>query len=253
MFEISETYSTFDAALASCCKGVSEEALAAVAAHKTRTVLSTFGQPILTPEQVVTSLIGVSIAAVGCPARPLRVLDFGGAGGHHYFDAFLRLRIPMRWAVVEKPSIVRRCSAEFEDGCLSFHDNIDEAARALGGVDLVHSSGAIQYTPDPLQTTADLLAFGAPYFLLSRLPLWNGETTVGIQEAMLSTHTFGSLPLGMTDRQVRYPITFTNTDAILGSWAGQYEVLLLPQSPSASCAVLGTTAPGLSFVLRGCS
>ena len=95
------------------------------------------------------------------------VIDFGGGCGLHYKLA--RLVEPnIRWAVVETPSMADRASSLATDR-LNFFTDIESATRWLGSVDLVHSNGAVQYTPDPLGTVAKLCAVNASRMLWRRL------------------------------------------------------------------------------------
>jgi len=103
------------------------------------------------------------------------VLDFGGACGRHYKDA-KRHSIAIRWAVVETPAMVAR-ARELETGQLRFFTSIDEAASWLGSVEVVHSNGALQYTPEPLSIVRALCGVGARQMLWHRLFLGSGSET----------------------------------------------------------------------------
>lgn len=95
------------------------------------------------------------------------VLDFGGACGIHYKAA--RREVPnIRWAVVETPAMVREGSKIATDQ-LRFFESIDEAAAWLGHIDLIHSSGALQYTPSPMETVEKLASVGAAKMQWRRL------------------------------------------------------------------------------------
>src|SRR5262245_28936400 len=76
------------------------------------------------------------------------VLDFGGGCGVHYKLAHLQSP-DIRWAVVETPAMVRRASALATDR-LRFFTEVAAAKSWLGSIDVMHSNGALQYTPDPL-------------------------------------------------------------------------------------------------------
>src|SRR5690348_6103535 len=74
------------------------------------------------------------------------VLDFGGGCGLHYKQASLS---DAQWAVVETPAMVER-ARELETDRLRFFTEIEDAAKWLGDIDIMHSNGAIQYTSNPL-------------------------------------------------------------------------------------------------------
>lgn len=87
------------------------------------------------------------------------VLDFGGGCGRHY-KAAKRDNPAIKWAVVETPAMVARAS-ELSTGRLSFFTSIEAAKDWLGGIDVMHSDGAVQYTPNPECTVFQLCAIGA--------------------------------------------------------------------------------------------
>src|SRR5580692_11137744 len=78
------------------------------------------------------------------------VLDFGGGFGQHYKCA-ARHSPMVRWAVVETQALVARASV-LTDERLKFFTSIREAVDWLGKPDLMHSDGALHYTPDPPKT-----------------------------------------------------------------------------------------------------
>jgi len=97
------------------------------------------------------------------------VLDFGGACGQHYKQA--RLSAPdVRWAVVETPAMVARAS-ELSTPNLRFFTSIAGAKEWLGDIDLVYSSGALQYTSDPENKITELCATSARRISWERLIL----------------------------------------------------------------------------------
>jgi putative methyltransferase (TIGR04325 family) len=95
------------------------------------------------------------------------VLDFGGACGIHYKAAH-REAPNIRWAVVETPAMVREASKLATDH-LHFFESIEAAAAWLGDVDLIYSSGALQYTPSPIETVERLAGIGAAKMQWRRL------------------------------------------------------------------------------------
>lgn len=116
------------------------------------------------------------IAAVGIcleaarPGSPVRVLDFGGAFGH-YFDVAASAfpNVSWEWKVVETPAMVSVGDGTKGDRSISWTSDFDSAMGERW--DFVFASGTIQYVPDPMGVLARLGRL-APYFLLTRLPLW---------------------------------------------------------------------------------
>jgi putative methyltransferase (TIGR04325 family) len=99
-----------------------------------------------------------------------------------------------------------------EDGKIIFYDDIDSAVAALECVDLVFTSGALQYTPSPLQFLAKLLSVGSEYIFITRTALTLGVEKVIIQNTKLSEHGpgAGDLPHAIQDRNVSLPVCFVN-------------------------------------------
>lgn len=102
------------------------------------------------------------------------VLDFGGGCGAHYLEAG-RPDIP--WAVVETPAMAARAQ-ELATDRLRFFADIASAAAWIGNVDVMHSSGALFYTPDPLSTLKELCALGATRMLWRRMHFTGEEQQV---------------------------------------------------------------------------
>jgi putative methyltransferase (TIGR04325 family) len=121
------------------------------------------------------------------------VLDFGGAFGRHYKLA--RKQEPsVRWAVVETPPMVAR-AAELHTDRLRFFADIDSAAAWLGGVDLMHSEGALQYVPDPIETLHQLCALRAPRMFWQRLAFAEGDIVKEVQSSYLGDNGPGYVPI----------------------------------------------------------
>ena len=122
------------------------------------------------------TLLGVCYAAAVTGSRPLRVLDFGGACGFHHRVARHALAdLPLQWAVVETPAMAAR-AAELATDLLQFFTTPGEATDWLGGIDLMHSSSAIQYTADPEGVTRQLCGLSARTLAWSRTALADGNT-----------------------------------------------------------------------------
>lgn len=99
------------------------------------------------------------------------VLDFGGGCGLHYKEAGLPA---VRWAVVETEAMVRRAK-ELETDRLRFFSDTRSAAEWLGPIDLMHSNGALQYTPDPLGALTSLCALRAQTMIWKRVKFGEGR------------------------------------------------------------------------------
>jgi putative methyltransferase (TIGR04325 family) len=119
------------------------------------------------------------------------VLDFGGGFGDHYKLA--RLQSPsIKWAVVETPAMVAK-AAELATGRLRFFSSIPEAAAWLGSIEVMHSSGALQYTPEPEVTLRELCGLRAKRMLWQRMALSTDRLEREMQSSNLGDNGPGRL------------------------------------------------------------
>jgi len=132
-------------------------------------------------------------------------LDFGGGCGHHYKEAVLASP-DIRWAVVETPGMVAR-AADLATDRLRFFDSIEFARAWLGPIDVMHSNGAIQYTPEPLKTVESLCAIGAEQLIWGRVALSGSGIKRTLQSSRLSDNGPGKAPQDLANKTVRYVVT----------------------------------------------
>jgi putative methyltransferase (TIGR04325 family) len=178
----------------------------------------------------------------------LNVLDFGGGCGFHYFRVALATQVPLRWTLVETPTMAER-AARLANGRFDVFTDIAEAAESLGRVDLVHASSAIQYLPNPLATLKALADLRARFFALLRFPVWDSQQIVGLQQSRLSENGIGPMPPHISDRQIAYPVTFLNFDEAVRVLS-DYEIAMLMSSPSSNYELNGRSVPGASVIFR---
>jgi putative methyltransferase (TIGR04325 family) len=161
--------------------------------------------------------MGLTYTAALLPSRPLRVLDFGGSFGFHAMVCAKVLPdITTRWAVVESQAVAA-AAPPVESDWLRVFTSIDEAEDWLGGVDLMHSSGTIQYLSDPDRAVESLVNLGAPVMLWQRMMFANRPRTHVVQTIRLSGNHNGlgdSLPEGFTNYPVRFPCTYITEDEL---------------------------------------
>jgi putative methyltransferase (TIGR04325 family) len=244
---VTEVFQNFAAALAAAGPGYHDHDIADVIAYKTSLA---FDHRQIAPEQAINSILALGICAAEITDRPLRVLDFGGGCGFHYFRVTLATRAPLRWAVVETPTMAER-AAKLANGRFDVFTTVDEASAALDRIDLVHASSAIQYASDPLETLKSLATLRARVFALLRFPVWNSPQVVGLQKSRLSDNGIGPMPPHIADRQIFYPVTFVNFDEIVRTLSDyDYEVAMAMASPSSNYEVLGQRVPGVSLIFR---
>lgn len=142
------------------------------------------------------------------------VLDFGGGCGLHYKCAGPKVR----WAVVETPAMVKR-ARELATDQLQFFTSIRAAADWLSEVEMMHSNGALQYTPDPEAALRELCALRAETMLWRRVQLSPGGTMVSVQTSRLVDNGPGKLS-GVRDKKIRYTETRIPEQTFLSCHAG---------------------------------
>jgi putative methyltransferase (TIGR04325 family) len=243
--EVTEIFSDFASALAACGPGYDNAVIADVIAYKTALAVDPRN---FAPEQAVNSILSVGLAAAEIVERPLTVLDFGGGCGFHYFRVTAAIQSQLRWAIVETPTMAQR-AMKLAEGRFEVFTEIAAATAALGRIHLVHASSAIQYAPDPLGTLRALATLQARYFMVARFPVWSRSQLVGVQTSPLAANGIGPMPPEIADRQVRYPVTFTNFDDVMRIM-DSYEIAVVLQSPSSNYTVHGQHVQGISMIFR---
>jgi putative methyltransferase (TIGR04325 family) len=224
----SAVFPNYEAALRQCADdGYSGADIAAVVYGKTERMITDpeFDACALPPAgRTGIALTTVIANVVSSKNGTLRVLDFGGACGAHYFAACrMAPAIRFEWCVVETDAMIEHARS-LEGGGLGFADRVSSAQSILGGVDLVHSSGTLQYLPAPEIGLAELIGVGAPVLALTRLSLTDGEPFTMVQRSRLAHNGPGSLPPGFRDHAVAYPLTILNRSRFEAALRQEYEI-----------------------------
>lgn len=125
------------------------------------------------------------------------IFDFGGADGIYYLQ--LRRCLPVEtnllWCVIETAEMVTAKKDLKTDELKFFASSKVALIHAGNPPQIFHTSGAIQYTPDPLFFISNICRPGAPYLIFNRQSLnGSGKSFVSIQTSLLSWHGEGSLP-----------------------------------------------------------
>jgi putative methyltransferase (TIGR04325 family) len=140
----------------------------------------------------------------------LKVIDFGGGAGAHYFlvRKLMPSSVGLTWMVVETDSMVR-AAQRLASAELQFYNKIEDAVASNPSPDVVFASGSICYTPDPLEYLESVLSAGAQRIFITRMPLRrSGEARTILQRSYMSGNGPGPLPPDFSERQVIYPVTF---------------------------------------------
>jgi len=213
LYEPQDLFESYEDALAVCKSGYEEDDLVNVVYEKTRLYrdLLLVQHPFVAEITSLRTLIALSLAIRG---NELKVIDFGGACGAHYFlsKSVFGKRINLRWHVVETPKMVSK-AVGLEDGQLKFYDDLQKAKLAIGHADLVFSSGALQYVPRPYEFIEQLIECSADNIFITRVGLSTfPKEVVIVQKSNLSANGPGPMPQGMRDEVVQYPATFVRKD-----------------------------------------
>ena len=208
-------YASYAAAFAACHGGYEDAQLMRTVYEKTRLYRDRLAAqtPRVCDLSALRTLGGLSLAIT---KRDVNVLDFGGACGAHYFlaSAVLGDRVRLRWHILETAPMAAVAQG-LADGHVHFFDSLPRATEALEPIDVVFSSGALQYVPDPYATLTELTQCGATALFLTRLGLTRQQTAcITIQTSTLRTNGPGPLPAGMPDGPVTYPIVFPSQEQV---------------------------------------
>ena len=217
-------YRTFEEALADCREGGYEQSeLARVVVEKNIIFKENLSNRNELDLPALRTLIGVGLADSG---DDLRVMDFGGGGGYHYTiarKAFGNSKT-IKWNVVETEAM-SQAAKRISDDNLRFFTTIEAAKNDLGAVDLVFSSSAIQYCPEPLKYLDRLTRIESKFIFITRTPFIAGNTEIiAKQNSNLSDNGPGPLPHGFTDRIISYPITYSSMPVVEKILNERYEI-----------------------------
>jgi putative methyltransferase (TIGR04325 family) len=184
------------------------------------------------------TVVGVGLCN---PGSLLRVLDFGGGAGFHYTvaRAYFDKDTNFQWNVVETPALVREadkmCNSE-----LRFFGDIESAKADLGSVDLVFTSGALQFCEQPLSALETLLSIRAKHLFIARTPLLDEDRDlVFMQKSFLSDNGPGPLPQGFKNRPVFYPNVYVSRSKVEKLISAAYDIKMKFQD-DVSSEILGS-------------
>ncbi len=162
-------YESFDQAIAAAPKtkpiGYDDEALADSYARDLDETIRQYDYPVLFWMQKLLT-------------DGTNVFDFGGNVGTHYFQyrGYLQLTDTVTWTVLDLPEIVKAGKHRHSEQNLFFTDDVNQVRQA----DILLASGVVQYIED-FSTFVSTLNFQPPHLLINRLPLYDGERFVTLQ------------------------------------------------------------------------
>lgn len=182
----------------------------------------------------------------------LHIIDFGGADGGHYLLArqLLRKEISLNWQVVETAEMVKAMQA-FKTNELSHSDNLDATIELTDKIDILYTSGTLQYTPNPYDFLEKMLNSGAEYLVFNRQSLnFNDHDLITIQRSLLSWHGSEDITTKFTDCAIRYPHTNMSLKKFEAMIQEKYTILYTYDDASGVKKVQNETIVGKSYVLK---
>ena len=250
----SPVFRTFEEA-ALCCNGsvYGSGLIESVVLRKTEVRRRGLAQPgaLTADEATCQSLLPVCLAING-GQRSLSVIDFGGACGAHYFvvRAVLDKSIALRWHVVENPAMAERAQ-ELANDELRFGSSLSEAISSFDQVDLIYTSGALQYLPDPYACLKTLAGCRSEYLAIARVPVTNRQQEfITVDETRLSAHGPGAMPDGFADAVIRVPLTIPAEEKLRGVIVESHEVLVWLNDNSEVQSMNGVSVSRLMMLAR---
>jgi putative methyltransferase (TIGR04325 family) len=214
-----------DAAIACADNGYERAELLDIVYEKTRRYRDRLltEKPVKVEPASVRTHLALNLALKG---SSLSVIDFGGACGVHYFTvkSLLDDRAQLLWCVVETAAMVKR-ARELENSELKFVDSLPAAISFVGMPDLLFSSAALQYLPNPHETVEQLTMCGARNIFLTSLGLTSAASDiVCVQKSPFAANGPGPLPADMRDGVAKYPVTFARKDRVEEVLSRRYDL-----------------------------
>ena len=162
---------------------------------------------ILNPTNVFL-LSAINQYIIDYSKRDLTILDFGGACGAHYFDInrFMPKDVTLKWLVVETPQMIKSAQEKkIGNNELIFISSLKDFRT---NIDIIYSSCALHYVPDPYEIISEMISIKADWILFNRM-MFNEKDRdfVTVQKSFLSANGPGKLPVGYTDKILSYPHT----------------------------------------------
>lgn len=108
---------------------------------------------------------------IAVPGQTLRILDFGGALGSHYFPVAAKLSdVHFDWTIIEQEAFVTLGKAGFAAEKLHFSADLKETLSSAK-FDMVLLGCVLPYLQDPYAILARILDAGPRYILIDKHPV----------------------------------------------------------------------------------
>lgn len=212
-YRVSTEYQSYGAALEDA-DGYEDEILTKIIIGKGKKFAKELADNKEVDLNSLRTFIGVSSAI---KSSVLKVIDFGGAAGTHYYlaKAILSQDVAIDWRVVETGKMVKEAKEQgLETDELSFYDSINAATQGEH-FDLVFASSSIHYTPNPYEILKELTKIKANKLVVTRTPITD-KTMVLLQRSSLSANGTGAIPKewAIKDKVISYPATMLEKNKV---------------------------------------
>ena len=159
--------------------------------------------------------------------RELKIIDFGGSAGTHYFiiKKLLGQNRKLAWRIVENSQIVELSSNIDQEG-LSFYKTIADAVLNFGTPNIGLASSVFEYLSEPMVSLSEFLSAECEIIYLTRTCLsLDSEPFVGVQRSHLKNNGPGELPEGIKDELISYPIVISPLSEFISEIEKRYEII----------------------------
>jgi putative methyltransferase (TIGR04325 family) len=176
----------------------------------------------------------------------LKVLDFGGGAGYHYylFKSWFPKCPKVEWVIVETELMVEMCN-DLQNPELKFVSDIPTENDSP--FDLVVAASSIQYTCDPVSILARLLQIKATSFCMTKTPMLSyKDKLITVQASILSDHGPGKSYSKLEDKLILTPITFIYKETVSKMFEQNYARFQLTQDARSSFEFNGREIPTFS-------
>lgn len=160
---------------------------------------------------VLTGLFKVALENEG----KLRVLDFGGSLGSHYFQNkdILNSLNELKWGIVEQNNFVDCGRNYIQDDNLRFYFGVNECILSINP-NVVIISNVLQYLEDPYETLEEILNKNISYIILD-------ATALNIENRDILT--LQKVPPEVYEAS--YPAWFLNEEKLLKLFENKYDLI----------------------------
>ena len=154
---------------------------------------------------------------------PSSVLDFGGGGGRHGFEA-IRSGLVEQWTIVELPEFIEAAKVNLRVPKVSFLESIPNQQDSF---EIGHASNSLQYTSDPLGYLEKLINCTTEWLLIEKLVITTQKQLTSFRQfSLLSEHSPQGFCLsGLEDRLVSYQVTCLTRTEVETAISKKFEIV----------------------------